>query len=190
MDAFDVVIVGGGPAGSSCAWGLRNSGLRVAILDRAQFPRDKVCGGWIAPPVLAALAINPLEYARGRTLQPFTGFRTSVLGGRELETRPGEVVSWGIRRCEFDAFLLARSGAAVFEGVDAGPIRRSGGTWTVAAGLRLASSWAPEVTSAPSLASLARLRRANRQSSHRKPNSRSLPVRSSEKRRNSISCPT
>ena len=49
MDACDVLIVGGGPAGSSCAWGLRSAGLDVAILDRQTFPRDKICGGWITP---------------------------------------------------------------------------------------------------------------------------------------------
>ena len=49
MDACDVAIVGGGPGGSSCAWALRNSGLDVVILDRAAFPRNKLCAGWITP---------------------------------------------------------------------------------------------------------------------------------------------
>jgi flavin-dependent dehydrogenase len=124
--------VGGGPAGSSCAWGLRKAGLRIAILDRARFPRHKPCGGWITPQVLADLCIDPPEYAGGRVLQPITGFSTSVLGFRELRTDYGAVVSYGVRRCEFDSFLLARSGAAVFEGVDAGRIQRSGGWWVIA----------------------------------------------------------
>ena len=62
MDACDVLIVGGGPAGSSCAWGLRGSGLDVAILDRQTFPRDKICGGWITPQVMSELGIDPAEY--------------------------------------------------------------------------------------------------------------------------------
>ena len=49
MHSCDVLIVGGGPAGSACAWKLARSGFDVAILDRARFPRDKVCGGWITP---------------------------------------------------------------------------------------------------------------------------------------------
>ena len=73
MDACDVLIVGGGPAGSSCAWGLRGSGLDVAILDRQTFPRDKICGGWITPQVLSELGIDPAEYGRDRVLQPITG---------------------------------------------------------------------------------------------------------------------
>src|SRR5579872_2229587 len=76
MDTCDVLIVGGGPAGSSCAGKLRDSGLRVAILDRQTFPRDKVCGGWVTPAVLEELAIDPAEYAQGRVLQPIEGFRT------------------------------------------------------------------------------------------------------------------
>ena len=114
MDACDVLIVGGGPAGSSCAWRLRNSGLAVAILDKETFPRDKVCGGWITPAVLEELEIDSAEYARGRVLQPITGFRVSRMGGRELETHYATPVSYGIRRCEFDDYLLRRSGARLF----------------------------------------------------------------------------
>ena len=58
MERVDVLIVGGGPAGSSCAWGLRGSGLDVLVLDAARFPRDKVCAGWITPPILAELALG------------------------------------------------------------------------------------------------------------------------------------
>ena len=111
MDPCDVLIVGGGPAGSSCAWRLRGSGLDVAILDKAVFPRHKVCGGWITPAVLAELEIDPAEYGRGRVLQPITAFRTGSIGGPAIETLYGAPVSYGIRRCEFDDYLLRRSGA-------------------------------------------------------------------------------
>lgn len=43
-DEFDIVIVGAGPAGCAAAYMLRNSGMKVAILDAAKFPRDKICG--------------------------------------------------------------------------------------------------------------------------------------------------
>jgi geranylgeranyl reductase family protein len=129
MDAYDVVIVGGGPAGSSCAWQLRNSGLRVAILDRQTFPRDKVCGGWITPAVLQELEIDPNEYARTRVLQPITGFRTSCIGGPQVETRYERPVSYGIRRFEFDDYLVKRSGACVVQGESLTHIERSEGDW-------------------------------------------------------------
>lgn len=44
-DLADVVIVGAGPAGVACALGLAGSGLNVLLLDKDQFPREKVCGG-------------------------------------------------------------------------------------------------------------------------------------------------
>jgi geranylgeranyl reductase family protein len=45
MNRFDVVVVGAGPAGSSCALRLARTGARVLMVDRAKFPRDKPCGG-------------------------------------------------------------------------------------------------------------------------------------------------
>jgi geranylgeranyl reductase family protein len=131
MDQCDVLIVGGGPAGSSCAWKLRDSGLKIAILDRQRFPRDKVCGGWITPAVLTELAIDPADYARGRVLQPITGFRTSCISGSAIETQYGRPVSYGIRRYEFDDYLLKRSGATLYEGVTLKHLERSNGHWIV-----------------------------------------------------------
>ncbi len=131
MVACDVLIVGGGPAGSACAWKLRASGLRVAILDRAVFPRDKVCGGWITPAVLDELQIDTARYARGRVMQAITGFRIGLIGGRHLETHYGVPVSYGIRRCEFDDYLLKRCGAHLVLGSPFQKIERSGGEWIV-----------------------------------------------------------
>ncbi len=131
MDACDVLIVGGGPAGSACAWGLRNSGLNVAILDKQAFPRDKVCGGWITPAVLSELGIDATEYASGRLLQPITGFRIGSIGGSALEIDYHATVSYGIRRREFDDYLLRRSGARVMEGVALTGLERAPGGWIV-----------------------------------------------------------
>ncbi len=113
MDSCDVLIVGGGPAGSSSAWGLRHSGLDVAILDKATFPRDKVCGGWITPGVLSTLDIQPDDYARQSVLQPITAFRVGSIHGPVVETAYGRPVSYGILRRQFDDYLLRRSGARI-----------------------------------------------------------------------------
>jgi flavin-dependent dehydrogenase len=131
MEACDVLIVGGGPAGSSCAWGLRNSGLDVAILDRQTFPRDKICGGWITPAVLSELGIEPSEYAAGRLLQPITGFRTGTIGGAAIDTDYQRIVSYGIRRREFDEYLLRRTGARLLEGVALESLQSADGGWIV-----------------------------------------------------------
>jgi geranylgeranyl reductase family protein len=131
MDACDVAIVGGGPAGSSCAWALRDSGLDVLIIDRASFPRNKLCGGWITPLVLDELQFTPEDYSPGRTVQPITGFRLSAIGGPQVEVSGDRVVSYGIRRCEFDEFLLRRAGVRVREGVALTSIERVNGGWLI-----------------------------------------------------------
>jgi geranylgeranyl reductase family protein len=110
----DVLIVGGGPAGSTCAERLRQQGFSVIILDKATFPRHKTCGGWITPPILRLLKLSLDDYRREHVAQPITGFRTGVIGWSSLvETSYGEEVSYGIRRCEFDNYLLNRSGATL-----------------------------------------------------------------------------
>jgi menaquinone-9 beta-reductase len=125
MIACDVLIVGGGPAGSSCARALARGGARVIILDKAAFPRDKTCAGWITPTVLETLGIDPDDYrGDGRTLQPIRAFRTSRLGDPDVLTHFDRVVSYGIRRCEFDHFLLQRCGADVHAGRPLATLRR------------------------------------------------------------------
>ncbi|HEY8917888.1 MAG TPA: geranylgeranyl reductase family protein [Chitinophaga sp.] len=52
---YDVIIIGAGPAGCACAMALRNSGLRIAIIDKHHFPRDKVCGDAIPGPAIKIL---------------------------------------------------------------------------------------------------------------------------------------
>src|SRR5579862_3658801 len=111
MQTCDCLVVGGGPAGSSCARALVQSGFDVLVLDKAEFPRDKVCAGWITPAVIDELQIDLGDYRRERVLQPITGFRTGMIGGGPVFTRYDRPVSYGIRRCEFDHYLLARSGA-------------------------------------------------------------------------------
>ncbi|MBV9268682.1 MAG: NAD(P)/FAD-dependent oxidoreductase [Acidobacteriaceae bacterium] len=137
MDFCDVLIAGGGPAGSSCAWALRHSGLHVVVLDKQNFPRDKICGGWITPEVLTALKIEPDSYASHGVLQPITAFKTGCIGRHSpAATDYGTPVSYGVRRCEFDYYLLKRCDARIRYGVSVNTIERSGKDWVVNGDIR------------------------------------------------------
>ena len=131
METCDALIVGGGPAGSSCAWKLRQHGMAVTVLDKALFPRNKVCAGWITPAVVQALQLDTEAYARKRVLQPITAFRTGLIHGGEVETRYQRTVSFGIRRCEFDHYLLQRSGARMRLGQTLKSLAKRGSQWLV-----------------------------------------------------------
>lgn len=57
---FDVIVVGAGPSGSTVAYFLAQNGLRVLLLDKAEFPRDKTCGDGLPPramPILEDMGI-------------------------------------------------------------------------------------------------------------------------------------
>ncbi|WP_426492926.1 geranylgeranyl reductase family protein [Hymenobacter sp. 102] len=108
---FDVLIIGAGPAGTGCALALAGSGLRVGLLDKATFPRDKVCGDAIPGPALQALArLNPLYAEQLRALT--RSHRTDVSTSRLVSPR-GQVLSvqwqapaFNSARLHFDDALL------------------------------------------------------------------------------------
>ncbi len=131
MEACDARIVGGGPAGSSCAWQLRRHGLDVVVMDKSDFPRDKVCAGWITPEVVEELQLDTADYGRNHVLQPITAFRTGMIDGNDLETRYPRIVSYGIRRRELDNYLLRRCGARLRLGEAVKSLRRDGRQWVV-----------------------------------------------------------
>lgn len=130
-ESCDVLIVGGGPAGSSCARMLRRAGVDVLILDKSEFPRDKVCAGWITPQVVEELEIDTRDYEQGRVLQPIKSF---IAGMGERTAKPvhyDRIVSYGIRRCEFDNYLLQRCGARLRLGEAWESMERVDGRWLV-----------------------------------------------------------
>ena len=129
---YEVLIVGGGPAGSTLARALTRCGLIVAVLDKAQFPRQKICAGWVTPAVMEELEIDLQDYARNRILQPINAFKTGQIGQRPVRSDfPGEPASYGIRRIEFDDYLLRRSGAELLLGQAFKSMRREADGWLV-----------------------------------------------------------
>ncbi len=131
MELCDVLIVGGGPAGSTLAWKLRGRGLDVLVLDKSTFPRDKVCAGWITPATVELLHLDTDDYSPGRVLQRISGFRTGMIGGPEVVTRYGSTVSYGIRRAEFDHYLLRRSDARLRLSEPLRSMERKDGAWII-----------------------------------------------------------
>lgn len=136
MENYDVIIVGGGPAGSSCARVLKRGGLNVLVLDKSSFPRDKVCAGWITPEVVSELELDIDDYQNRCTLQAFSGFRTGLLGSALVTTDYGQTVSYGILRREFDDYLLKRSGATLKLGKALTSLDFHQGHWLVNENLR------------------------------------------------------
>lgn len=104
----------------------------MAVVDRARFPRDKVCAGWITPGVVQALELEPAAYrAGGLVIEEIRSFRIGVLGSPAVEVHYPDVVSYAIRRCEFDDFLLRRSEAVLCDGTPMTSLRRETGRWIV-----------------------------------------------------------
>jgi flavin-dependent dehydrogenase len=109
MKTCDVIIVGGGPAGSSAAWKLKQGGADVLVLDKETFPRLKLCAGWITPEVVRDLEIDIIAYPN--RFLTFERMHMYVKGVHlKLKT-----VQHSIRRYEFDAWLLERSGAPLVQ---------------------------------------------------------------------------
>jgi geranylgeranyl reductase family protein len=98
MEHWDVVVVGGGPAGAATAAAARRADptARVLVLDRADFPRDKVCGDGVAPEaldVLAGLGLDPGALTEGYAGVSLLRLRSP--GGTTVERtmhRPAQVV--------------------------------------------------------------------------------------------------
>lgn len=107
MREAEVIVVGGGPAGAACAWRLVRRGIDVLVLDLAEFPRLKLCAGWVTPDVLDDLELDEASYPH--RLLTFETLDFHAFGrGMALRCRQHSV-----RRYEFDAWLLERSGAPV-----------------------------------------------------------------------------
>jgi flavin-dependent dehydrogenase len=125
MENHDVIIIGGGPAGSSCARKLVAAGLDVLVIDSHTFPRVKLCAGWISPPIWGALELAPEEYPHD--LWEWQKGIVHFRGRRFALSQHG----YFIRRFELDNFLIKRSKAPLVEGHHVKKIERVDGGWLI-----------------------------------------------------------
>lgn len=128
---YDVIIIGAGPAGSACAMALRNTGLRVAIIDKHTFPRDKVCGDAIPGRAIKFLReIDPQFEAELSSFTEKLPTKRTICyyNNKEID------FSWSLEaytatRMSFDNLLFAQvkkqSSIDVLEGIEINNITRT-----------------------------------------------------------------
>jgi len=121
---WDAVIAGAGPAGSIAAIILARAGARVLLVDRARFPRDKLCGDSLNPGTLALLGRLDLSDWIDTYGTPIDGMLVTGPGGVRVEGRyPDALHGRTAARRDFDYWLLGaatRAGAQFEEGVVVG----------------------------------------------------------------------
>ena len=106
MKSSEVVVVGGGPGGSAAALMLARRGHDVTLLDRASFPRDKVCGEGLMPygvGELRQVGIDPESL--GIDAQRFVGIGYTVGSESAVGRFPAGRYGLGVRRHRLDAAL-------------------------------------------------------------------------------------
>jgi geranylgeranyl reductase family protein len=101
---FDVVIAGGGPAGSAAAIALAQAGLNALIVDKSQFPRNKACGEYVSAGAVEQLRALGLESVLAPLAFPVEGIRLNGNGVR-VELRFSKT-GWSLPRARLDDELL------------------------------------------------------------------------------------
>jgi len=117
---FDVIVCGAGPAGSVAATLLARAGARVLAVDRARFPRDKLCGDTVNPGTVAALRrLGLTSRVESRAIE-VRGFLVTGEGAVEVRGDYGRERGLALPRRELDDALMqeaAAAGARIEQGV-------------------------------------------------------------------------
>ncbi len=117
--ALDVLVVGGGPAGSATAALLAGRGCRVLLVDRAAFPRPKPCGDYLNPGCDELFDRIGVRAEVRRAAAPVRGMHLVTADGQHAPLAFPRRNGWALRRAVLDQILLehaGRAGAAIRDG--------------------------------------------------------------------------
>jgi geranylgeranyl reductase family protein len=138
MSRMDIAIVGAGPAGSSAAIFLARKGYSVTLIDKEQFPREKLCGDFINPinrPVFRAFGVE--EKILSQQHEKVMSFRMTSFSGEEAEAAlacRNEDAGLGLRRFDLDQILLKKAGSegvGLFQNSKLRSIRKESNEWNL-----------------------------------------------------------
>lgn len=132
---YDAIIIGGSLAGASCGIGLARQKKKVLILEKDDFPRDKVCGEFLSPGVWKILERLGAAREVARCGSPMDRASIyfpslSALHFDLPQDTPGFPKGWGISRKRLDAILLSKAkeaGCEILQGVKAERIEKKSG---------------------------------------------------------------
>ena len=145
-DKYDVIVAGAGPAGSTAGFILSRAGLKVLLIDKNRFPREKICGG-----IITYKTVRLLERIFGLTVKSLTEKGLINYEASSYEVRcKNSVIAHGrhsipfrfVDRERYDDFLLGmarESGAEVIEGERIASLDVLRSAVTTASGLRFAA---------------------------------------------------
>jgi menaquinone-9 beta-reductase len=140
MEIFDVAVVGGGPAGSTCSAFCAASGLSAVLIEREKFPREKVCGDCLNPecwPILRRLGIDQRVRVLPHGALDWVEFINVCDVHLRIDLPLGENAEIAIKRSAFDSILLERArelGTEVREASTLTSIKKSDGAWKLTTG--------------------------------------------------------
>lgn len=107
-NTYDIIISGAGPAGCTAALALKDSGLKVAVLEKEKFPRDKVCGD-----AIPARAVKVLKHIDPQFAEQFSSYdkqlatkHTDVIYGKNKLQLHWQIPAYTCARLDFDNYLF------------------------------------------------------------------------------------
>lgn len=136
LETYDLVIIGGGPAGSAAAIYLARYGFKVCLFEKKAFPREILCGEFLSKEVIEIIKeLNLFDKFLSLKPNPIDKFCLINEAGSELKTDLN-FKAYGLKRSSFDFLLLTAasdSGVAIFKEFGVSQIKKDGETFYVSA---------------------------------------------------------